>query len=103
MNSLNIFNWLQEWYSQQCDGDWEHENGIKIETIDNPGWSVTIDLRGTVLEGLEIPYSVNEFTYNQWVGYSLSNNVFKGFGGKLSLIDILEVFKLLCLKYQKWH
>lgn len=35
----NIFEWLQKWYKSQCDGDWEHEYGIKIETVDNPGWS----------------------------------------------------------------
>ena len=26
-----VFVWLQEWYKNQCDGDWEHEYGIKIE------------------------------------------------------------------------
>ena len=35
---------LQNWYAAQCDGDWEHQNGIKIETIDNPGWHLIIDL-----------------------------------------------------------
>jgi hypothetical protein len=40
---------LQEWYGEQCDGDWEHQSGICIETLDNPGWFVRIDLAGTAL------------------------------------------------------
>jgi len=33
----NLLQFLQEWYLEQCNGDWEHEFGIKIETLDNPG------------------------------------------------------------------
>ena len=42
--------WLQQWYSAHCDGEWEHGPGITIETIDNPGWSMTILVEGTELE-----------------------------------------------------
>ena len=42
---------LQAWYAAQCDGDWEHQHGLNIGTLDNPGWRVTIDLAGTPLEG----------------------------------------------------
>ena len=41
---------LQAWYASQCDGEWEHEFGITIENVDNPGWSVSISLAGTELE-----------------------------------------------------
>ncbi|WP_457028213.1 Imm53 family immunity protein [Kitasatospora sp. P5_F3] len=43
---------LTSWYADQCDGDWEHEYGIRIETLDNPGWSVELDLEGTGLDGV---------------------------------------------------
>lgn len=39
---MDVFQWLQEWYIQNCDGDWEHCYGIKIGTLDNPGWSIDI-------------------------------------------------------------
>jgi len=51
----NIFVWLSHWYSNNCDGNWEHYNGIKIETIDNPGWSVSIDTEGSSIELIDIP------------------------------------------------
>jgi hypothetical protein len=41
---------LQIWYRDQCDGEWEHRYGVVIETLDNPGWLLKIDLAGTRLE-----------------------------------------------------
>ena len=41
---------LESWYRSQCDGEWEHGFGITIETHDNPGWGLKIDLQGTGLE-----------------------------------------------------
>lgn len=41
---------LQNWYIEQCNGDWEHSYGITIGTLDNPGWSLTVDLRETGLQ-----------------------------------------------------
>jgi hypothetical protein len=45
------FSSLIVWYRSQCDGDWEHSYGIKLENIDNPGWLLTVDLAETDLEG----------------------------------------------------
>jgi Immunity protein 53 len=47
MNRLDNISWLEDWYETQCDGDWEHQHGLKIDTLDNPGWQVQIDLDGT--------------------------------------------------------
>ena len=41
--------WLERWYAEQCDGHWEHQRGVKVETLDNPGWLLTVDLVGTSL------------------------------------------------------
>ncbi len=37
---MNTLTWIQKWYAKHCNGDWEHFYGVKIETVDNPGWSV---------------------------------------------------------------
>jgi hypothetical protein len=42
---------LERWFDKHCDGEWEHYNGISIQSSDNPGWWVKIDLSGTPLEG----------------------------------------------------
>lgn len=45
------FSGLIDWYLSNCDGDWEHVYGVKLETLDNPGWILTIDLAETDLDG----------------------------------------------------
>ncbi|MFE4018167.1 Imm53 family immunity protein [Streptomyces sp. NPDC059101] len=45
---------LTAWFTRQCDGDWEHGFGIRIETLDNPGWSVEVDLEETGLNGVTL-------------------------------------------------
>ncbi|MBZ6256412.1 immunity 53 family protein [Streptomyces olivaceus] len=42
---------IEAWYAAACDGDWEHSHGVRIETLDNPGWMLVIDLMGTPLQG----------------------------------------------------
>lgn len=39
----NLITQLQNWYKSQCDGIWEHEYGLDISTLDNPGWRVHIN------------------------------------------------------------
>lgn len=41
--------WLCSFYARHCNDDWEHRYGVRIETVDNPGWLVEIDLAGTAL------------------------------------------------------
>jgi hypothetical protein len=48
---MNALQRLQAWYAAQCNGDWEHQRGIQIESLDNPGWWIKIDLAGTALAG----------------------------------------------------
>lgn len=50
MNDDNLI-WLSQWYLSQCDNDWEHSYGVKIDTLDNPGWSLKINLTDTEMLG----------------------------------------------------
>ncbi len=34
---MDTLNWIQSWYYENCDGDWEHSYGMRIDTVDNPG------------------------------------------------------------------
>lgn len=34
--ALSHVEWLQRWLLAQCDGDWEHGDGITIQSLDNP-------------------------------------------------------------------
>ena len=41
---------LENWYVARCNGDWEHQWGVTIGTLDNPGWTLVIDLNQTKAE-----------------------------------------------------
>lgn len=47
---MDDLTWLTRWYASQCNGSWEHQNGVKLDTLDNPGWILTINLEETDLE-----------------------------------------------------
>ena len=40
----SIIQWLQDWTKSQIDGDWEHELGVSISMLDNPGWILSVDV-----------------------------------------------------------
>ena len=93
-----MIEWLQDWYEKQCDGDWEHGYGIRIETIDNPGWSVEIDLNDTEFSISDFQYKLFEKSESDWVGFEVNENVFAGVGDPLKLNIIISVFKEVILK-----
>ena len=83
---------LQKWYASQCDGTWEHSFGIKIESLDNPGWRVAIDLQGTALADKPFAGVAAEYSPDNWVRCSLRDRAFVGAGGVGNLEEILRVF-----------
>jgi len=85
--------WLQAWYHQQCDGDWEHGFGIHITTLDNPGWSVSININETELEGLEIEYKLEERLESDWYGIAAKKGKFDACGDPSKLELLLETFR----------
>ena len=50
---LDSLRFVTEWYQRHCDGEWEHAYGVRVDTIDNPDWSIEIELVGTELPGSE--------------------------------------------------
>ena len=84
---------LEAWYLRQCNGDWEHQYGVTIDPLDNPGWSVTIDLTGTKLE--RVPYnrlSQNAPSDQNWLDCRVERGKWKGVGAPLKLNELLEEF-----------
>ena len=83
---------LQLWYKQQCDGSWEHQYGVSIDTLDNPGWTVRVDLAGTDLEGMQMQPVVEEIDEDDWLHCKIEDAKFIGNGGPLKLDAILRLF-----------
>jgi len=81
-----------------CNGDWEHGNGVHVETLDNPGWHVKIDLNDTDLEDIFFPivkYGVgkdSEPDDDNWLVCKVEDNIFHGHGGPEKLEEIFKRF-----------
>lgn len=89
---MNLFEWLENWYLCNCDGDWEHSYGIKINTLDNPGWLIDIDLINTPYESKSFEtVQIHRNDYD-WVHCSINNCVFQGNGGPNNLEEIIKIF-----------
>lgn len=95
--NMDVLKLLQSWFTGRCDGEWEHQFGIKIETIDNPGWSVSIGLSG-VKSGLPFEKFERLRGDDDWINCEVREGVFVGFGGPCNLSEILEVFLLWQVK-----
>jgi hypothetical protein len=83
---------IQLWYKEQCDSEWEHEYGLSIDTLDNPGWTVSINLVGTRFENHNIICFSQNFSDNDWVVCEVKDKKFIGNGDPLKLEFILETF-----------
>jgi hypothetical protein len=89
---------LQSWYLSQCNDDWEHTYGVSVGTLDNPGWSLTIDLTGTKLSGKAFEgrrYGVDDKAHpigNDWLHCKVERNKFVAHGGPEKLEEMINVF-----------
>ncbi|AOH55140.1 rhodanese-related sulfurtransferase [Peribacillus muralis] len=90
---MNTLKWLENWFVQNCDGEWEHHNGIKVLTLDNPGWLIEIDLEGTVCEEKFFKDFKLEKSDEDWIFCKVRDNKFFGYGSVNNLTVILEVFR----------
>ena len=90
---IDNIKWLQDWYFSQCDGDWEHIQGVKITTIDNPGWYFELNVTETNLDGKVFENIKIEHDDNDWLYCKVENNMFVGTGGPLNLDEIIVIFR----------
>ncbi|HEX4005583.1 MAG TPA: immunity 53 family protein [Acidobacteriaceae bacterium] len=83
---------LQKWYADQCDGDWEHQYGVKIDTLDNPGWTITIDPGGTPQAELAFERVSLNCSDADWMLCWIENSKFEGRGDPQKLDAMIQQF-----------
>lgn len=98
---MEIIKWLEDWYNRQCDGDWEHDHGIRIENLDNPGWTIHINLKDTELEYLKLRVDDTERSEEDWFHYRIENGEYFAGGDPNKLLFLLEKFKEIAEKHSK--
>lgn len=94
--------WLMQWYLAECDNDWEHSYGVSIDTLDNPGWTLKIDLRETNLQGRlfervehgEPADDLEEWrSAGSWWVAELRGDRFEASCGPLDLAAVIQLFR----------
>jgi hypothetical protein len=91
--TMSDLDWLQQWFVAHCDGDWEHQYGLRLLTLDNPGWSLTVDLHDTELAAVTFtPVRVNRSQLD-WIACEVSEHRFEGRGGAGNVSELVRVFR----------
>jgi hypothetical protein len=86
-----IIDWMENWYYQQCDEDWEHSERFIIKTTES-GWFFSIYLEESIYEEKSFePIEVKK-SENDWYRCYRTKYRFEGKGGIFNLTDILNVF-----------
>lgn len=70
-----LFQKLIDWYSIHCNGNWEHSYGFEINTLDNPGISLSIDLNETCLKNKSYIKELDNGDFD-WYSIESKNNKF---------------------------
>lgn len=83
---------LCRWYQQQCNDRWEHTYGIKIDTLDDPGWSLKIDLAETSLLDRAFREIKIDRSEQDWIRARRNGDVFEAHGGPNNLDDLIGHF-----------
>ena len=94
MPAVNPLEYLVSWYRAQCNGSWEQANGVTIETMNTPGWMVTIDLIDTPLENKTMRTIRQERSPTDWLLCEVDHGHFRGQGDLQKLIQILHAFQI---------
>jgi hypothetical protein len=89
----NELDFLQAWYRRHCDGDWEHQYGLELGTLDNPGWRLAIDLEGTEYEGRTLERHVIERSADDWMQAWSDGSKFHVAAGPGNLAEAVETFR----------
>ena len=92
-DATGLLTWLQGWVVAMCDGDWEHDAGIRLETLDNPGWRLTIALSGTGHDEKPLDRVKVERDEHDWVHAWVEDGVFEAACGPTNLTEVLFIFR----------
>jgi hypothetical protein len=94
--------WLNKWYVSQCNGNWEHTYGVRIDTLDNPGWSLSVDLTETSLAGRSFDRVIHgepsddlaewQRTGSWWLA-TVTDGIFEAVCGPLDLPVVIDLFR----------
>lgn len=87
--------WLQEWLLENCNMDSsDHDYDISIETLDNPGWHIRIQVQDTKLENEKFEkIAIQREDENNWLHCKVEDKTFESACGPRNLDEVISIFK----------
>jgi hypothetical protein len=93
MDTIETLERFQRWFDSMTDGDWHHTYGVSITTIDNPGWSLRVELSDTYLFDRQFDEKkIQRKTDNDWLLCRKDDGVFQAYGGPENLDEMISLF-----------
>jgi hypothetical protein len=83
---------LERCYASQCNGEWEHGYGVRIDTLDNPGWHVRIALHDTKKQDAKLERVSVKRGKNNWISYWAKDKEFQIACGPENLSAAIDIF-----------
>lgn len=87
------FDWLQRFFLSNCDGQWEHYYGCKIDTMSDPGWRLEFDLTGTLYSGATLDLLEDQTGPLVWMKCEIVDGVFKAQCAPRQLGDCIQILR----------
>lgn len=86
---------LSEW----CRRCWDPESGdltgkVTIESVDGPGWWITVDLRDTALEGRTLDSTVIDLGSARWCQYWVDGTTFSAATSTSDVALAIDLFRM---------
>lgn len=73
---------LENFLVSHSDGEWEHMEGIVLESLDNPGWWLRVQIDYTVLFDRNFESINIQRSEHDWIICRLKDGFFEGMGGQ---------------------
>ena len=82
----------EKWFTARCDGEWEQHYGVRIDSLDNPGWTLEIDLEGTPAQSRCLARTMIQRGENDWIHYWVERKRFQARVGIGNLDEAIRIF-----------
>ena len=87
------FLWFQNWCKIHDDKGWKYAMRVQLATLDNPGWSLKVNLEKTILENQKFQKIRIDRTDNDWIFCAIKENRFEVACGPINLPEVFQIFR----------
>ena len=91
---FDALTWLQDWFADNCDGDWEGQWNVQLTSTDDPGWFLSIPVQDTILENRPFKrIDHNKKTDQHWWICQVGEGHFLAACGLRDLAAVVGIFR----------